>query len=293
MKLEMKFMQKKCKKTENNILIAFWLNLAFSILEFIGGIASNSVAIISDSIHDFGDALSIGVSYVLERKSKKEADDIYTFGYGRYSVLGGLITIAILLAGSLLVINRSVERLITPEEVNYDGMILFAIFGVITNYVAAYCTSGEHSVNQKAVNLHMFEDVLGWIIVLIGGLLMKITDISLIDPILSIGVAVYILVHSIHHAKEILDIILEKVPEGIDLAKVKNSLLEIDEIKKVVDLHAWSINGQDHCAIVSVIANGHRTVVKEKIQEKLSKFNIVHITAEIAKEESEEDSLKW
>ena len=289
----MKFMQKKSKKTENNILIAFWLNLSFSILELFGGIASNSVAIISDAIHDFGDALSIGVSYMLEKKSKKPANDIYTFGYGRYSVLGGLITIAILFAGSLLVINRAVDRLINPVQVNHDGMIMFAVFGVITNYIAAYCTSGDDSVNQKAVNLHMLEDVLGWIVILIGGLLIKITDISIIDPILSICVAAFILIHTFEHTKEILDIILEKVPHGIKVEEVRASLLNIQEVSKIVDLHIWSINGQDHCAIIHVIGNGHRSEIKEKIKKEMAKYNIVHITTEIAKQESEEDSMKW
>ena len=155
-------------KTEKNILIAFILNLLFSILEFFGGFLTNSVAILSDSIHDFGDALSIGISYFLERKSKKKADDKYTYGYVRFSVLGGVITTTILLVGSILVIIGAVKRIFNPVEVNYSGMIVFAILGVILNCIAAYVTREGDSINQKSVNLHMLEDVLGWIIVLIG-----------------------------------------------------------------------------------------------------------------------------
>ena len=115
-------------KTEKNILIAFLLNISFSILEFIGGVFSNSVAIMSDAIHDLGDATSIGVSYFLERKSKKGPDEKYTYGYIRYSVMGSLITTVILLVGSLIVIFNSIKRIINPVEVNYNGMLIFAIF---------------------------------------------------------------------------------------------------------------------------------------------------------------------
>ena len=101
-------------KTERNILIAFILNLAFSIFEFVGGIITGSVAIASDAIHDIGDAASIGISFFLEKKSKRQPDETYTYGYARYSVIGGLITTVILLLGSLLVIYSAIKRLINP-----------------------------------------------------------------------------------------------------------------------------------------------------------------------------------
>src|SRR5574344_1190297 len=146
-------------KTEKNILIAFILNIAFSIFEFIGGTLTNSVAIVSDSIHDMGDALSIGVSYFLEKKSKKKPDNKYTFGYVRYSILGALSTTMILFIGSIIVIYSSIVRIINPVVINYNGMIIFAIFGVIVNFLAAYFTKNGDSLNQKSVNLHMLEDV--------------------------------------------------------------------------------------------------------------------------------------
>ncbi len=135
-------------KTEKNILIAFILNLSFSIFEFFGGLFTNSVAILSDSIHDFGDAVSIGISYFMERKSKKKANNKYTYGYIRYSVLGGVITTTILLVGSILVIIGAIKRIINPVEVNYNGMIILAIIGVILNFIAAYVTREGASINQ-------------------------------------------------------------------------------------------------------------------------------------------------
>ena len=191
-------------KTEKNILIAFLLNMSFSLFELIGGFFTNSVAIISDAIHDFGDSISIGISYFLEKKSKKKPDNTYTFGYARYSILGAFITNTVLTIGSVLVIINAIKRIINPIDLNYNGMIIFAIFGVIINFLAAYFTKEGDSLNQKAVNLHMLEDVLGWIIVLVGAILIKFTKINIIDSLMSIGVAIFILVHAIKSFKSIV-----------------------------------------------------------------------------------------
>ena len=205
-------------KTEKNILIAFLLNLGFSIFEFIGGFITGSIAILSDSVHDLGDALSICLSYFLERKSKRKADDKHTYGYIRYSVLGGVITTTILLVGSILVIIGAIERLFEPVDINYDGMIIFAIVGVVLNFIAAYVTREGDSINQKAVNLHMLEDVLGWIVVLIGAIVMKFTDIGVLDSIMSIGVALFILINSVKNLKVVVDLFFSKQPDDINLA---------------------------------------------------------------------------
>ena len=140
-------------KTEKNILIAFVLNLAFSVFEFIGGIFTGSVAIISDAVHDVGDAASIGISLLLEKKSKKQPDEKYTYGYARFSLIGSLLTTLILLLGSGLVVYNAVIRIINPAEINYNGMIVFAVVGCCINLCAAILTREGRSLNQKAVNL--------------------------------------------------------------------------------------------------------------------------------------------
>ena len=142
-------------KSDKNILMAFILNFMFSVLEFVGGTITNSVAIISDSIHDLGDSLSIGIAYFLEQKSKQQPDNKFTYGYKRYSVIGSLITTLILLVGSVLVVYNAINRIITPKEINYNGMIIFAVIGVCVNFGAAFFTREGDSLNQKAVNLHM------------------------------------------------------------------------------------------------------------------------------------------
>lgn len=268
-------------KTEKNIFIAFILNLAFSIFELIGGTITNSVAIISDAIHDIGDSLSIGLSYFLEKKSKKNPDDKYTYGYIRYSVIGSIITTVILFVGSIFVIFNASKRIINPVEVNYDGMIVFALFGVIINVMAAHFTKEGDSLNQKSVNLHMLEDVLGWIVVLIGAFVMRFTDISMIDPILSILVALFILVNTFKNFKSVLDLFFEKVPSNIDIKEIKKHLLEIDSVCDIHHIHIWSIDGFHNYATMHVVVDDNFEGVKSEIKEELKHHNIEHTTIEL------------
>lgn len=272
-------------KTEKNILIAFILNLAFSIFEFFGGIVTGSVAIVSDAVHDLADAVSIGISYVLERHSRKQPDHQYTYGYARYSVLGAAITNLILVCGSAAVIYHALERILAPTPINYDGMILFAVLGVCVNLCAAFFTRKGDSLNQKAVNLHMLEDVLGWLVILVGAVVMRLTDIPLLDPIMSIGVTVFILIHAIRNLKEILDLFLERIPKGIRIQEIRQQLLGIDGVLDVHHIHIWSIDGQNHSATMHIVTNAAPHVIKEQIRSKLRQHGIVHATVELESDE--------
>lgn len=272
-------------KTEKNIFIAFILNLAFSIFEFIGGTLTNSVAIISDSVHDIGDALSIGISYFLEKKSKKKPDEKYTYGYIRYSVLGSTITTVILLTGSILVIYNAILRIINPVQIDYNGMIGFAVIGVIVNFIAVYFTKDGNSLNQRSVNLHMLEDVLGWIVVLIGSIIMKFTNIVYIDPILSIIVAIYILIHSLRNFKTILEVLLEKAPRGVDIQEIQEHLLKIDGIIDVHHIHIWSMDGYKNFATMHIITENDGKEIKRKVREELKEHGINHVTIELEKQD--------
>ncbi len=272
-------------KTERNILFAFLLNLGFSIFEFIGGIFTNSVAILSDSIHDMGDALSIGISFFLEKKSKKKPDNNYTYGYIRYSVLGGLITTVILLVGSILVIYKAIGRIINPVEVNYQGMIILAIVGVVLNFIAAYLTKEGDSINQKSVNLHMLEDVLGWVVVLIGAIIMKFTDIRIIDPLMSIAVSIFILINTLKNLKQILDLFLEKTPSNIDIEHLKEHLKQIEGIDDIHHIHVWSIDGYNNYATMHIVTKSDNIKeLKGKIREELEEHGICHSILETENE---------
>ena len=268
-------------KTEKNILIAFILNLSFSIFEIIGGFFTGSVAIISDAVHDLGDATSIGISYFLEKKSKKQPDETYTYGYARFSVIGSVITTLILLFGSVMVIYNAILRIINPVEINYNGMIIFAIVGAVVNFVAAYFTKDGDSLNQKAVNLHMLEDVLGWIVVLVGAIVMRFTDISIIDPLMSMAVAIFILINAVKNLKEVLDLFLEKIPNNISIEEIKEHITKVDGVLGVHHIHIWSMDGHNNYATMHIVAKENSHTIKDKIREELKEHGIGHATLEI------------
>ena len=265
-------------KTRKNILIAFILNFCFSIFELIGGLLTNSVAIISDSIHDIGDAFSIGISYFLERKSERGPDSKYTYGYTRYSVLGALITIIILIISSFIMMVSSIIRIFNPVNINYNGMIVVAIFGVIINFLAVYFTNNGKSINEKAVNLHMIEDVLGWLVVLIGALVMKITNVSIIDSIMSILVSLFILITALKNLGDILCLFLEKVPVGISVDEIKEKMFEVDNVIDIHHIHVWSIDGYNNYATLHVVVKKDSKKIKSQIKEILHSYNINHVT---------------
>lgn len=272
-------------KSEKNILIAFILNLSFSIFEFIGGILTGSVAILSDSVHDLGDATSIGASFFLEKKSKKAPDEKYTYGYARYSVIGSVITTLILLVGSVIVVYNAVARMISPREIDYNGMIIFALVGVSVNFLAAFFTRHGDSLNQKAVNLHMLEDVLGWLVVLVGAVIMRFTDLLILDSLMSIGVAVFIFINAIGNLGEALSLFLERTPSGIDLAEIEEHLEKIDGVIGVHHIHVWSMDGQNNYATMHVVISGDAHRIKEMVREELSEHGIGHATLELESED--------
>ena len=267
-------------KTAGKILVAFILNLAFSVFEFVGGAITGSIAIISDAIHDMGDAFSIGVSFALEKLSHKKADKKYTYGYYRYSVLGGTLQSVILLCGSVFVAYSAVCRFLAPQPVDYSGMILVAVIGFAVNFAAAWFTSGDGSINQRAINLHMLEDVLGWAAVLVGAVVMRVTDWWFIDPAMSLAVSVFIGVNALRNLKKVLDIFLEKTPAGIDPEEITHHLEEIPCVESIHHLHIWSMDGYRNSATLHAVVTGEFGVVKQAIKEELAEYGIGHATVE-------------
>ena len=279
-------------KSDKNILVAFILNISFSLFEFIGGILTNSVSIMSDAVHDFGDAISIGVAYFLEIISKRKPDNKYTYGYVRYSVLGALLTNFILMVGSILVIIHAVDRFINPVDINYNGMILFAVVGGVVNFLAAYKTREGNSLNQKAVNLHMLEDVFGWLIVLVGAFIIKFTGINRIDSILSMCVALFIFINAIRGFKMIVDLFLEKVPSNIEVDELRNHILEINGVNDVHHIHIWSIDGVNNYATMHIVTkNKDVDKLKINIKKELKEHGISHSTLEIENGDMECDDV--
>lgn len=263
--------------TEKRMFIVFLLNALFAAAEYVGGMLIGSVAILSDAVHDLGDAVSIGLAWVLERRSRHEADEVYTYGYARFSVLGGAITSTVLLVGSVLVIVRAVARLIEPTPISYDGMIVFAVVGVTVNLLGARLTHTGESVGQKAVNLHLLEDVLGWAVVLIGAVVMRFTQAAWLDAVMSIGVAVFVLYHAVRNLTEVVYIMLEKVPRGLNVTALSEKLTALEGVRAVHHLHVWSMDGYHHLATLHADAD---ETAKAAIRHTLAAEGIVHVTIE-------------
>ncbi|MBE6678573.1 MAG: cation transporter [Ruminococcaceae bacterium] len=261
--------------------IAFLLNLSFAVFELVGGVYTGSIAIISDALHDFFDALSIGISCYLEKKSKKSANSTYTYGYLRYSVLGAAITNCILVIGSVAVMYNAVMRIFNPVPLNRGGMIIIALFGIIANLAAVYFTKGGDSLNQKAVNLHMGEDVLCWVAILVGGIIIEFTGFTVIDALLSFGVGMFILISAALSMGKIINLFLEKAPKEISVEVIRDSLTEMPQVLDVHHVHVRSFDGISHCATMHIVTDcTDIRGLKCRIKKLLFKFGIEHTTLE-------------
>jgi len=276
----------KHSTTSARIGWAFFLNLIFTVIEFIGGWLSNSVSIMADAVHDLGDTLSIGSSWILDRAGNKQADSEYTYGYRRLSLLGALINGIVLIAGSTWVLLEAVPRLFDPVLPHVDGMIGLAVLGASVNGIAAYKLSHGSTLNEKVLNWHLLEDVLGWVAVLVVAITMKFVEWPVLDPILSIGFTLFILVNVIRNLRATTSLFFQASPDSKLIQEVREKLLSVDNIDAIHHLHLWSLDGERHVltthATVSKSVNEVNYVqLKEALRSALEHFNIEHTTIEI------------
>lgn len=278
--------------SNKNLKIAFFLNLGFTIFEIIGGLYVNSIAIISDAIHDLGDSLSLGTAWYLDQKSKKGSDQKFSFGYARFSLLGALINSIVLILGSIFVIKEAVERLLAPEQTNAQGMFLFALVGIAVNGYAAWKMSGGKSLNEKVVSWHLLEDVLGWVAILVASIVLLFFDVPFLDPALSIAITLYVLWNVIKRLKETLFLFLQGVPNDIHLQEIEEKLLNITYVDSAHHTHIWSLDGEHHVFTTHLKLkplNGLDNIlrVKQEVKSILKTYPFEHFTVET--ELSDED----
>lgn len=267
-----------------NIKVAFVLNVLFTIVEIIGGIMTNSVAILSDAIHDLGDSLSLGLAWYFQKLSKKGRDSDYSYGYKRFSLLGALINGVILLMGSGFILIEAIPRLINPEVSDAKGMMLIAVFGIVVNGAAAYRLVKGKTLNEKVVYLHLLEDVLGWVAVMIGAIIMYFFDVPIIDPILSVLISIYMLYNVIKNLRKTLKVLLQAVPIDVDIKEVEAYLKSHELIVDYHDLHVWSMDGTYNILTVHIILSDELQKdinPKNEIKRGLVKLGIEHPTIEI------------
>ena len=275
-----------------NIRTAFFLNLSFTIIEFVGGIMTNSVAILSDAVHDLGDSFSLGLSWYFQKVAKRPRTKEYTYGYKRFSLFGAVINSVVLLVGSVVILVHAIPRLFNPQQPDVKGMLLLAVLGVIINGLAVYRLRKGTSMNERVVSLHLLEDVLGWIAVLVGAGIMYFVDAPFIDPLLSIAISLFILFNVYRNIRQSLRIILQGSPGTVDLEKIEQSILKIDKVQGVHDLHAWSVDGEYniltiHVVLKVTISMEEQRLLKLRIRDSLLAQGVQHCTIEFEVEDED------
>ncbi len=270
----------------SNLKIAFFLNLAFTVIEFIGGFLTNSVAIIADSLHDLGDSLSIGCSWILNKYSKKGRSKRFSYGYRRFSLLAALINAIVLIIGSAFILIKAIPRILHPEKSHYTGMLLLAILGIIVNGTAVLRLKKGSSLNEKMVLWHLLEDVFGWVAVLIVSIVNIFYQIPILDPILAVLFTLIILYQVLKNLKQITTIFLQGTPNDIDIKSIEEKIKLIKNVKSIHDIHLWTMDNEVHVLTIHVVVKNKTSFqeikkIKCKVREIAHSFNINHITVEI------------
>jgi cobalt-zinc-cadmium efflux system protein len=278
-----------------NIALAFFLNFSFCIIELIGGLLTNSIAILSDSLHDFGDSIALGLAWIFQKISSRKPTPQYTYGYKRFSLLSAILNSVILLTGSVFVIYESIQRIVSPAETNAEGMLLLAILGIVVNGAAIFRLKKGNSVNERVVSLHLLEDVLGWLAVLIVSIVMIFVDVPVLDPLLSVGISIYILYNVYRNLKISFLVILQGKPTNIDEKEVIEKLKKLPGVSGIHDLHIWTMDSEYHILTVHlVLEESHDIVQQQKIRSDahglLKEMGIQHATIEI---EYTNENCEW
>lgn len=276
----------------NNIRVAFWLNFVFTIIEIVGGLYTNSVAILSDALHDLGDTLALGLAWFLDKFSKKKRDKRYTYGYGRFSLLSAFINGIILLTGSIFILIEAVPRLINPVQPHAEGMIWLSIGGILFNGLAVLRLKSGRTQNEKVVTWHLMEDVLGWVAVLIGSILMFFFKVPVVDALLSVGFTLFILINVFKNFIATVRIFLQAKPENISEKEFVKKVEKLPDVLSVHDTHLWSMDGEEAVLTMHVVIEKDLSVsqiidLKRSIRELGHQEEINHITVEVEYETEE------
>ena len=270
-------------KTKCAVWLAFFLNLSFAIVEFIAGGIFGSSAVLADSVHDFGDAVAIGISAFLESISNRKEDSHYTLGYKRFSLLGAVITAVILMTGSVLVILENITKIFHPQSVNDEGIFWLGIIAITINVLASLVIRKGQTKNESILSLHFLEDILGWVAVILMAIVLRFTDWYILDPLLSLAISFFILSKAFPRFWSTLKIFLDAVPEGVDIQKIKTDLAELDHIASINQLNLWTMDGLEKNAIVHVCLKEmeHMETCKESIRIFLKDCGFQNITIEV------------
>jgi len=273
-------------KREERVRFAALVNFGFTILELVGGFWTNSLAILSDALHDFGDSITLFVSWLFERGAKKSPDARYTFGYQRLSLFSAIFAASVLIGGSIVIIFQAIPRFFNPEPVNAFGMVGLAVVGIAFNGAGFFLLKKGESINEKVLSWHLLEDVLGWIGILVGGLIIFIWKFYLVDPIITVSLTTFILFNVTKNLREAISILLQGVPKHINIEAVKQDIKAIKGVLEMHDIHIWSLEGETDVFTAHVVVDEETLEkrpqqTKQTIKDTLKKHHLEHSTIEL------------
>jgi cobalt-zinc-cadmium efflux system protein len=277
------------RESEGSIRTAFLLNLAFTLLEFAGGVLTNSLAVTTDALHDLGDSFSLGLAWLFERIAGRKRTDLFSYGYQRFSLLSAVVNAVVLIAGSVLILSYAIPRLFAPEPVDAQGMMVFALLGVMVNGLAAFRVARGKTMNERLVSWHLLEDALGWMGVLAVSIILQFRDLPVLDPAFSVIITLLILAGVLRNFKQTAVIFLQGVPPSVTIEAVKEALTTIPGVVSVHDTHLWSLDGEHHILTLHLVVredsdkDEFRRVTCEA-RERATALGITHVTIEIEEE---------
>lgn len=271
------------KKAGQNLAFVFFMNLAFNIIVVIGALSTNSMAILSDFIHDLSDTISIAVAWFLEHIAQRDSSDNYSYGYQRFSILGAVITSVFVIIMAFVILSEAIPRLFAPEGVDAGGMLVIAIIGLAFKSVSVYKLHHGETFNEKAIFFHQLGDIFEWLAILILSIVLMFWDgASYLDPFVSIGIAVWLIFNLGRNLIKSLQVLLQKTPDHFDIEEFRTSINAIEGVRAIDDFHVWSLDGIDSVLTLKVSIDkwDMQEEIKKEIYTIASKYHIVDITIE-------------
>ncbi len=266
-----------------NLGLAFWLNLIFAIIELAGGWFTQSLAIMSDALHDFGDAISLGLGYFLQRKSATGPSENFSYGLRRLSLLSAFISGTVISVGAVFIAVEAVRSFNSPREPHGLGMMVLAVFGIAVNGFAAWRLSQGQTQNEKVMKWHMIEDVLGWVAVLIGSVFIYLYHWNWLDPFLALGISLFVLYNVVKAMTETINLFLQANPNPDALRDFRTQVEALPEIFETHDVHFWSLDGVRHILSLHAVVHdlGTSEQVKAAIRTIALDLGDCHVTVEV------------
>lgn len=272
------------KKAGQNLAFVFFMNLAFNIIVVIGALSTNSMAILSDFIHDLSDTISIALAWFLERVAQKDVSDNYSYGYQRFSILGAVIISVFVILMAFVILSEAIPRLFSPEGVDAGGMFVVAIIGIIFKSISVYRLHRGETFNERAILFHQLGDVFEWIAILILSLVLMFWDgAPYLDPFVSIGIALWLIFNLGRNLVKSIQVLLQKTPDNFDVEEFKRTISEIDGVNAIDDFHIWSLDGIDSVMTLKIDVDFNHNVeeIKNEIYDISKKYHVVDITIEL------------